>query len=331
MSVNPAVSVIIIFLNPTARFLGEAVESVFAQTCGDWELLLCDDGSSDDSTALARDYAQKHPGKVVYLEHADHENRGMSATRNLGLRSARGKFVAWLDADDVWLAPKLAHQLSIFAAHPEAAMTYGPLTFWYAWSGRTQDAKRDFVNPQKETTGRLLQPPELVTALLLDETSIPAGAMVRADVLGALGGFEEAFRDEYEDVVVHSKVGLRHPIYADAASHYLYRQHTDSCCAETRRTGRQQSRRLLYLRWLENHLREGGFEGGEPWRIAREQLVEFTSLRYAATELARRIIPVARGAARAVFPSRLYTGLRDRWYARLYPSATKPQERGGSS
>ncbi len=326
---TPTVSAIIIFLNPSARFLRGAVESVFAQTLYDWELLLCDDGSTDDSSDLARTFAGQNQGKIRYLEHPNHENRGMSAARNLGLRHARGKFVAWLDADDVWLPHKLALQVGLLEAHPQAAMTYGPLTFWYSWGERPGEALRDFVNPQKETTGRLLRPPELLMALLADETSIPAGAMVRREVLAELGGFEEVFRDEYEDVVVHSKVALRHPIYADSASHYLYRQHTDSCCAETRRTGRQQSRRLLYLRWLEGHLRAGGFEGSEPWKLVQAQLAEFRSVKYAATELARRVIPVARGAARAVFPRRLYTGLRDRWYARLYPNA--PKAPGGPS
>jgi glycosyltransferase involved in cell wall biosynthesis len=323
MSDSPTVSAIIIFLNPTARFLREAVESVFGQTDGDWEILLCDDGSTDDAVAYARELAVQYPGKVKYLEHPGHENRGMSAARNLGLRHARGKYVAWLDADDVWKPEKLAHQLAILEAHPDAAMTYGPLTFWYAWSGRPEDAGRDFVNPQKETTGRLLYPPELLLAFLRDETSIPAGAMVRREVLTEVGGFNEAFRDEYEDVVVHSKVSLRHPVYADASSHYLYRQHTDSCCAVTRRSGRQQSRRLLYLRWLEGHLRESGMTGGEPWRLVQAQLAEFRSVRYAVTECARRVIPVTREAARALFPSRLYTGLRDRWYARLYPNPPK--------
>src|ERR1700742_2903638 len=97
---NPSVSVIIIFLNPGARFLREAVDSVFAQTHGDWELLLCDDGSTDDASAYARELAKQHPGRVTYLEHPGHENRGMSAARNLGLRHASGEFVAWLDADD---------------------------------------------------------------------------------------------------------------------------------------------------------------------------------------------------------------------------------------
>ena len=77
------ISVIIIFLN-AERFIEEAIESVFDQNYGDWELLLVDDGSSDASSAIARRYTEQHPEKVYYFEHAGHENRGMSASRNLG-------------------------------------------------------------------------------------------------------------------------------------------------------------------------------------------------------------------------------------------------------
>src|SRR5690349_14304343 len=96
------VSVIMIFLD-AAPYLDEAVASVFAQTYGRWELLLVDDGSIDGSSVIASGYAEQHPDKVRYLEHPNHENRGMSASRNLGIMQAHGEFVAFLDADDVYL------------------------------------------------------------------------------------------------------------------------------------------------------------------------------------------------------------------------------------
>src|SRR2546427_10186945 len=101
MSNQPLVSVVIIFWN-AERFLQEAFASVFAQTYPTWELLLVDDGSSDESTAIAQRYVEHHPGQVRYLEHPGHANRGMSASRNVGIRHARGPYIAFLDADDVW-------------------------------------------------------------------------------------------------------------------------------------------------------------------------------------------------------------------------------------
>src|SRR5581483_8934066 len=102
MNSLPVVSVIMIFLNEE-KFIEEAVHSVLSQRYDNWELLLVDDGSTDASTAIARKFAQQYPEKVRYLEHKGHTNRGMSASRNLGMHHARGKYIALLDGDDVWL------------------------------------------------------------------------------------------------------------------------------------------------------------------------------------------------------------------------------------
>ena len=108
MKNKPLVSCITIFFN-AEKFFEEAIESVFVQTYKNWELLLVDDGSTDGSTTIARNYAEHYPEKVCYLEHEGHQNRGMSASRNLGIRHAKGDYVALLDADDIWLPQKLEH------------------------------------------------------------------------------------------------------------------------------------------------------------------------------------------------------------------------------
>ncbi|WP_293084415.1 glycosyltransferase family A protein, partial [Moorena sp. SIO4A1] len=143
MSNKPLVSTIIIFLNPEP-FLQETIESVFAQTYDNWELLLVDDGSTDGSTEIALQYARQYPEKVRYLEHEGHQNRGMSATRNLGIRHAKGEYIAFLDADDIWLPNTLAEQVVLLNAHPEAAMVYGPIQWWYSWTGNPEDQQRDY-------------------------------------------------------------------------------------------------------------------------------------------------------------------------------------------
>src|SRR5215208_3477198 len=117
----PRVSVITIFFN-AEEFFAEAIESVLAQSYSDWELLLVDDGSTDRSTEIAQSYASLYPQRVRYLELAGHQNRGMSASRNLGISSARGALIAFLDADDIWLPYKLDEQVAILSSQPEAAM-----------------------------------------------------------------------------------------------------------------------------------------------------------------------------------------------------------------
>src|SRR5512142_3137266 len=126
----PTVSVIIIFLN-AERFIDEAIESVFAQTCSDWELLLVDDGSNDKSTLIAHHYAEQYPERVHYFEHQNHQNCGMSASRNLGIHHVKGRYIAFLDADDVWLSHKLEQQVAILDSRPDAATVYGLSQWWY--------------------------------------------------------------------------------------------------------------------------------------------------------------------------------------------------------
>src|SRR5919202_2999091 len=110
------VSVVVPFWNDK-KFIQETIESVFAQTYENWELLLVDDGSTDGSTQIALRYAEQYPEKVRYLEHPGHQNRGMSAARNLGISHAKGAYIGFLDADDVWLPYKLEQQVAILTSH----------------------------------------------------------------------------------------------------------------------------------------------------------------------------------------------------------------------
>src|SRR5215213_10038849 len=85
---TPRVSVISIFYN-AEPFFAEAIDSVLGQDCDDFELILVDDGSTDSSSALALSHASRDSERIRYLEHPNHQNRGMSASRNRGLSEAR--------------------------------------------------------------------------------------------------------------------------------------------------------------------------------------------------------------------------------------------------
>ena len=253
----PAVSVVVIFLDEE-RFLGEAVESVLGQTFDDWELLLVDDGSTDASTETARRYAEHSAGRVRYLDHPGHENRGMSATRNLGVAHARGRYVAFLDADDVWEPNKLAEQVAIFDAHPEVGMVCGTSLYWRSWTGAPgdEDVAVAVGGPQDRAT----PPPGLSLALYpLGEGAAPcpSSLVVRRGVLERVGGFEEHFRGAnqlYEDQGFLAKVYLDAPVYVASACWDRYRQHPDSCVAEVTRAGRYHDVRRYFLEWFEDYL-----------------------------------------------------------------------------
>ena len=108
---SPKVSVVIPIFNGE-RTLTRAIDSVFAQTLSDWELILVDDGSTDRSADLI---AQTKGDRVTHIKHA--QNRGAAAARNSGIAAARGRWIAFLDSDDVWKPDKLERQIAALESH----------------------------------------------------------------------------------------------------------------------------------------------------------------------------------------------------------------------
>lgn len=312
MTETPAVSVTIIFLNGE-RFLDEAIASVFAQTFSDWELLLVDDGSTDASTAIARRYEAKHPGKVRYVEHPGHENRGMSAARNLGIRHSRGRYISFLDADDTWYPRKLEEQVAIMEAHPEVAMVYGPMELWYSWSGRAEDVPRDFHQPLGHPENSIVRPPNLVVGFLRDELHIPSGILVRPEAIREVGGFEDEFRASYEDVVFHCKVGLRFPVFASSRCWFRYRQHAESCDQIQKHTGTHRGHRRRYLEWLESYMQTHGFRG-PAWKQLQRELLRY---RHPRLHDARLRVEAAMGGIKTGIKTILKLLLPPSWQTRV--------------
>jgi glycosyltransferase involved in cell wall biosynthesis/SAM-dependent methyltransferase len=267
------VSVVLIFFNEE-RFLQEAVDSVFAQTSTDWELLLVDDGSNDDSSHVARRIAERHPGRVRYLEHPDHANRGTSVSRNLGIHHARGRFVAFLDADDVWLPHKLERQLAIMRSRPDIGMVYGTTQLWYSWTGDSRDAGRDLTPDLGVALGVPLEGPTFLARMLQRQALAPCvcSMLLRRDAVEAAGGFEPAFRGMHDDQAFIAKVCLATPILASGECWDRYRQHPDSCYATARATGQRPSARRFFLEWLQAYLLAHRIEDRILWETLRKEL-----------------------------------------------------------
>lgn len=281
---DPEVSVVVIFCNEEEH-LNEAIASVYDQTFTNWELVLVDDGSSDRSSDLARRFASQRPGQVHYLTHHRHQRRGMSASRNLGVRSARGRYIAYLDGDDRWQPEKLERQLELASANPDAAVVYGPLILWRSWTdhdgsgdGRYGIHGEGFTLP----TNTLYQPPDLVAHFVRHKDLVPSGALFRRQAFLDVGGAEETFTDNYEDAVVFTKIGVRYPIYCADESWYLYRQYPRTKDREHRRRSRPDAERLrgdrarsVFLDWVEGYLRAEGIQDAAleaALRRARRQL-----------------------------------------------------------
>ena len=123
----PKVSVIMGIYN-CAETLPEAIDCILAQTFEDWEMILCDDGSSDNTYAVASRYAAEYPDRIRLLK--NERNRGLNHTLNRCLREARGMYIARMDADDLCAPQRFAVQVETLDVQPEIAIVSTAMEFF---------------------------------------------------------------------------------------------------------------------------------------------------------------------------------------------------------
>lgn len=289
------VSVITIFLN-AEKYIQESTESVIAQSYDNWELLLVDDGSTDSSTAIAQSLAQQYPDKIFYLEHEGHQNRGMSATRNLGIHNAKGNYIAILDSDDLWVPEKLEEQVAILDAHPEVSMVYGRTQFWYSWA-ENQSGVEDFLSEIGVKPNSIVCPPNMLTRFF-KSCPYPCSILVRRNVVLDLGGFEEEFRGMYEDQVFFSKIFTSQTVLISDKCWDKYRQHPESCCAKAIEAGQFHPQdpspaTYTFLSWLKDYLVKQEIRDLRVWWVLQNMLMP-----YEHPGLYKRLQPLTRNIAK---------------------------------
>lgn len=137
----PRVSVVVGAYN-CGEFIQEAITSVINQTFRDWELIVVDDGSSDDTCEKIKSINDK---RIRLIELG--KNSGLPAVpRNVGIRAARGEFIAFLDGDDIWLPEKLEKQLSVIEKDKDIFLVYAKCLV-------QQDGKLIYISPDKPKSG----------------------------------------------------------------------------------------------------------------------------------------------------------------------------------
>jgi glycosyltransferase involved in cell wall biosynthesis len=207
------VSVVIPVYNAEA-YLEQTLESVFAQTYPNIEIVIVDDGSKDGSIALLEKYADR----VRLVRQA---NSGAAAARNHGVQEASGVWIAFLDADDIWAPDKIEHQLRVCGN--------------YAWShtdsiflGGVNDGRKDSGFTKKHQ-GQVLR--EVMCENFIGTSTL----MIRREIFLNSGGFDESFRSIH-DWELWTRLASKHALgYVDAPL-LTYRVHSVSVSRNTRKT-----------------------------------------------------------------------------------------------
>jgi hypothetical protein len=228
---TPGVSAVVTTYN-YARFLPDALDSVLGQGYPNLEIVVIDDGSTDDTADVARRYA----GRGVRYVRRPHGGAGHA--RNAGLEVTSAPLVAFLDADDAWLPDRVAAGVDHLARHPELALAAG-----HAFACDEQLVPTAIVPAATRETGRMLGP------LLVDNVVLnPSSVLVRRTALEAAGGFSEIpFGEDWDTWI---EIARRFPIGFIGRPLALVRRHSGSVSP-----ARQRVRVDAHRAIVERHLR----------------------------------------------------------------------------
>ena len=174
-------------------FLREAVNSVLNQTYKDFELIVIDDGSTDGTQEMIKEFG----GKIIYKSQ---ENRGASSARNVGISMSKGKLISFLDSDDVWHKEKLSEQMKFFKEYPEAKICYTD-EIWVRHGVR--------VNPMRKHqkySGWVFD--KCLPLCIISISSV----MIRREVFDEIGLFDEDL-PACEDYDMWLRISARYPVY----------------------------------------------------------------------------------------------------------------------
>jgi hypothetical protein len=218
------------------RWLHAAIESVLAQTWRDFEFLILDDASTDDSVAQVEAFRDPRI-RLIRLP----ENIGLTRSLNAGLREARGEFVARQDADDLSAPSRLEKQIAFLDAHPEVPLV--------GTQGRLIDAK----GRSRGLRDLPMEPVAIRWLSLLDNPIIHTAAMFRVAIIrDEFGGYDESFPC-CQDYDLWARVLARHPAGNLAERLVSVREHGGSVSATRQPEAREMVRRVarrLAVAWL---------------------------------------------------------------------------------
>jgi len=230
-SQKPTVSVIIPTYN-RANLITDTINSVLSQTYKNYEIIIIDDGSTDNTKEVLSPYMNK----IAYIYQ---DNQGASAARNTGIRYAKGEYIAFLDSDDLWLPFKLEKQVKILKKHKDVYLVYSNISYC--------DVTGTFIkiahNPRMICSGYI---PEKVL-LWKVQCGHPPTWLIRKSCFKEIGYFDTSFKMS-EDREMSIKLAMKYEIYGIKEPLTIVRQHSPS-----QRLGRSpaEEREHYYFKFLD--------------------------------------------------------------------------------
>ncbi|WP_294069961.1 glycosyltransferase family 2 protein [Sphingomonas sp.] len=273
---QPRVSVVISFYNGAA-FIREAIASVVAQSLSEWELVLVDDGSTDSSAVIAKDFVAADR-RARYVTHPGRANRGLAASRVLGSDTASGLYLLFLDHDDILDPEALERLAGLLEAHPRAAAVLAATRFW-TWDASGSSRRR--VQSYRPLRSGMVQGRKFLRYLVLSDDHHPhvCSMMFRRKEFIAARDTASTWHGMYEDTALLVKLLAKEDVYLldEPVSDYRITSNSMSFTSPRRYSA--------FLRWT----REVPLDARSRAVVIR-RLVSFELMRF-LSGLRRRVAP----------------------------------------
>jgi glycosyltransferase involved in cell wall biosynthesis len=213
MHSRPKVSINLCCYN-SERYLRETLESIVGQTWKDWELVIVNDGSTDETESIIREYKERgYP-----IVHHDQSNQGLAFSRNRAVELSRGDFIAFIDHDDLWMKDKLERQVKLIEEEScETGLVY-TRTVYFKDNGERGEVPQKYAG-RNLPEGRILKP------LLMENNFITlSSALVSREAYTAVGGFPHHYRYA-EDYYLFSGIASKFKVRCEQSVCCTYRMH----------------------------------------------------------------------------------------------------------
>lgn len=221
--------------------ISETAESVLSQNCTNWEWLLFNDASTDNSAHIIEQLQRKDPRIKVIGE--SQKSMGPSYGRNLGIKQSNGDIIALLDADDIWQSGYLNQRLQAYEKFPEVGMVYGPAIIF--------GENHEFVQDTGINDSKLFKPGELILPFMRNIKGTPctSGVTISKEVLKKQIAFPQNLR-RGEDIAFFLLVNEHFSVFYDSTPAFRYRRHEASSTSKAQQAGLIHQMDWPFYKWL---------------------------------------------------------------------------------
>lgn len=251
------VSIIIPCYN-SGKYLAECLESVLFQDFTDFELLIVNDCSVDNTLQIANKYATIDK-RIIITSTSDTQSMGASYARNKGFEISTGEYIVFLDSDDIWLPTSLRRLVNLIEEHNEVGWVIGNCIYFkdYRYNiDSYQYSKFDFEEGVYEKYDLILK-----FISNFNQTPSQGAAIIKREVIDTINGWENEFKMNYTDQAFYSKIVCETRTFVTYEYFLLYRNHEESASLTAIKSGAFKKNEKIFFQWLNRNLENHEFSG----------------------------------------------------------------------